>query len=883
MEYRITITDNWNEGSVVVSSEKVAARSVQLAHRGGDRIDTTIIGSSLSWTFVGLDCSDGRYAQLFTGDENRFEVTLEDDDNQVIWKGFLLPDSYQEPYRNYVQDVSFQATDGLGRLKGKFIENLSPEVSVIDAISNILRLTGLELDLLFAPAITNSLQSDFKEVYVPSQNWENPSAFDILDDIATSLGASVYQVSGAWRFIGWNFRMRPIFSVMVYGPFSNFKGVQTIFRDFKQGQVLAGGNIFMQPPYGVVEIDFNREPVRLPETLSSPGEPEWVDFGASVSEKFATGWEVNTAFPILTNTEEVFFRIVQDGQVSLERKPYLLEGQRYRVRLSFSIEVELVDGEEPEYFYTSPFDFRIQVGEQIIRWNKADNAAVQGFYFTNMGTPVVKEDRRTYEIEEEFVVAESGYFDIILTAQNQFNTAGIEKILIEEATLEPIDVNLDLSLRRVLNDRHTLVKSINLPYGDDATGVSSAFRLYEINEPTGSTSYSDNSVRFFQHRGLWHYVVDLKLANLVDLNRNAVYDATGPVSVEDVAYNWMGGQEHVIISEDFFFHTIGGQPLITVQVAEYEPILEKRTGWTKWRDAAYGVEFEGFVDTYANMVGRIFSAPLAASEVTVQSNIKFDDILRLPYSGDKRWALTQCIWDIDRGDTSLVATQINSEEIFPPVIVIEKPAHSPTGVFTLNASAVALEGEIDYIEWEVLAGPGSLSPTTGESTTLTLSGGWATVQATVYDTFGRSNSDTITVYKFLSTAVTLDRTSGPGSWEYEVNLTPEIPDGFVVNLIGHYSVYIAGDPEYEIKIIVDGVEVVSESNEDNSELGQRYGIYRTFSFAYIAGSDIKIIADIDRKDVVNIIRVGLSIDEAYFKEGEGELSGLPATVDIEFI
>lgn len=883
MEYRITITDNWDEGSVVVTSEKVAARSVRLAHRGGDRIDTTIIGSSLSWTFVGLDCRDGRYAQLFTGDENRFEVTLEDEDNQVIWKGFLLPDSYQEPYRNYVQDVSFQATDGLGRLKGKYIENLSPEVSVIDAISNILRLTGLELDLLFAPAITNSFQNNFKDISVPTQNWGESSAFDILNDIATSLGASVYQVSGAWRFIGWNFRMRPIFSVMVYDPFSNFKEVQTIFRDFKQGQVLAGGDIFMQPPYGVVEIDFNREPVRLPETLSSPGEPEWVDFGASVSEKFATGWEANTDFPILANTEEVFFRIVQEGQVSLERKPYLLEGQKYRVRLSFSIEVELVDGEEPEYYYTSPFDFRIQVGEQVIRWNKADNAAVQGFYFTNMGAPVVKEDRRTYEIEEEFVVAESGYFDIILTAQNQFNTDGIERILIEEAILEPIDVNLDLSIRRVLNERHTLVKSINLPYGDDATGVSSAFRLYEINEPTGYTPYSDNSVRFFQYKGLWHYVVDLKLANLVDLNRNSVYDATGPVSVEDVAYNWMGGQEHVIISEDFFFHTIGGQPLITVQVAKYEPILEKRTSWTRWRDAAYGVEFVGFVDTYANMVDRIFSAPLAASEVTVQSNIKFDDILLLPYSGDKKWALTQSIWDIDRGDTSLVATQITSEEIFPPVIVIEKPAHSPTGVFTLNASAVALEGEIDYIEWEVLEGPGSLSPTTGESTTLTLSGGWATVQATVYDTFGRSTSDTITVYKFLSTAVTLDRTSGPGSWEYEVNLTPEIPDGFVVNLIGHYSVYNAGDPDYEIKILVDGVEVVTETDDGNSELGQRYGIYRTFSFAYIAGSEIKIIADIDRIDVENIIRVGLSIDEAYFKEGEGELTGLPATVDIEFI
>src|SRR5690625_5951366 len=93
-DYDIEIIDNWDTTGTNLS-QRLLARSIILRHDGGDRIDNPIIGSSLSWTFVGLDCRDGKYKQLFTGDENRFRVNLREADTQtLIWSGFLRSEEH---------------------------------------------------------------------------------------------------------------------------------------------------------------------------------------------------------------------------------------------------------------------------------------------------------------------------------------------------------------------------------------------------------------------------------------------------------------------------------------------------------------------------------------------------------------------------------------------------------------------------------------------------------------------------------------------------------------------------------------------------------------------------------------------------------------------
>ena len=121
MDYTFKIIDT-KQNDLTTLVEKAEGSSIILEWLGGDKKDDLlIVGSRLSFTMVGMSQSDGQYLDLFTGDETRYRVTQEDENGVLIWQGFLLPDSYSEPYTNSPILVDFTATDGLGRLKGKYL------------------------------------------------------------------------------------------------------------------------------------------------------------------------------------------------------------------------------------------------------------------------------------------------------------------------------------------------------------------------------------------------------------------------------------------------------------------------------------------------------------------------------------------------------------------------------------------------------------------------------------------------------------------------------------------------------------------------------------------------------------------------------------------
>src|SRR5690606_29646934 len=85
---------------------------------------------------------------------------------QTNWPGFILPDAYSEPYTDGPIPVKFRATDGLGRLKGKYLPDdfYKDEKSVVKILAKCLELTGLGLNFRFAPAIENSVQKDYDKI-----------------------------------------------------------------------------------------------------------------------------------------------------------------------------------------------------------------------------------------------------------------------------------------------------------------------------------------------------------------------------------------------------------------------------------------------------------------------------------------------------------------------------------------------------------------------------------------------------------------------------------------------------------------------------------------------------------------------------------------------
>jgi len=160
MSYYIDIIDTTSPLTQIVV-ENASASGIVLNWNGGDTKDeTAIVSSELNFDMLTKTADDAAFINFFTGDEHRFKVMIKDSvDDAIIWQGYVLPDLYSEPYKNVCFFVSFTATDGLGRLKGKYLpeEYYSREKSLIDIYCQILKLTGIELDLYFfhQPKITS--------------------------------------------------------------------------------------------------------------------------------------------------------------------------------------------------------------------------------------------------------------------------------------------------------------------------------------------------------------------------------------------------------------------------------------------------------------------------------------------------------------------------------------------------------------------------------------------------------------------------------------------------------------------------------------------------------------------------------------------------------
>ena len=93
------------------------ANTCKLVYEGSEDKFLTIMSSALEFSMeVNVSKqpdTDLFYESLFTGDEKRFSVILTDQDDVVLWKGFLLPDEYGEPYEAGTFYPGFTATDGI--------------------------------------------------------------------------------------------------------------------------------------------------------------------------------------------------------------------------------------------------------------------------------------------------------------------------------------------------------------------------------------------------------------------------------------------------------------------------------------------------------------------------------------------------------------------------------------------------------------------------------------------------------------------------------------------------------------------------------------------------------------------------------------------------
>ena len=186
----------------------------RLVYEGSDIKFGAFMASRLEFSLevnINLSAPDLFYKGLFSGLETRFLVELTDQNDTLLWSGFLLPDQYGEPYTYGTFYVSFIATDGIGRLKGYTLRDqwYQARQSISKILSDCLKKTGLSLEIWMDPALSNNgALKRYDQLYLEGSSWKSgdkkENCYQILEDVIKGFGATLYQQENRWYIAGYN-------------------------------------------------------------------------------------------------------------------------------------------------------------------------------------------------------------------------------------------------------------------------------------------------------------------------------------------------------------------------------------------------------------------------------------------------------------------------------------------------------------------------------------------------------------------------------------------------------------------------------------------------------------------------------------------------------
>lgn len=210
----IEVIDTYTNERILIE-ETAQANACVLKYDGGDDLSKSIVASTLDFNMLVANGEDAHFLHLFTGDEKRYKVkvnAIDDEENvQLIWQGFLLPDQYKEPYIKAPLFVNFTATDMLGTLKGKYLEpwyyqNTFP---ISQVIAYCLAQTGLEQNVLVKPSVVPAnLSYGFEKITVNLKafldNDKRKDLYEILTSVLESKGISIMNYRGYWVLDGFS-------------------------------------------------------------------------------------------------------------------------------------------------------------------------------------------------------------------------------------------------------------------------------------------------------------------------------------------------------------------------------------------------------------------------------------------------------------------------------------------------------------------------------------------------------------------------------------------------------------------------------------------------------------------------------------------------------
>ena len=468
---KLNILINDTTGLVGTDIFKRTERSnPHLVYSGGDTEFQPIVASQLNFNILVEDAEDAKFLHLFTGDETRYEVQLEDDETETIyWQGFLLPGLYQEPYDNGSFFVSFTATDGLARLKNKYLSSdfYKDLKNIPQILGECLSLTGLNFNTIIAPAITNAAATiTTKDIEIDTTNFisdnKKQDAYTILEGLLTTMGCRLFQWQEKWYVVGINRCNTEEVYCEFYAPSGSSyiaDGIVSFNRTIKSIAFESTPQITAIPPIKTVEINWSKETTTnvLPTDVvyQIPLNEGYTDAVPRYWQQIGSGWDM-----LLTG--QSYFGYTVQLFTFTSQSPYLVNDPFY-LSLTDSVAAASIESNyailQSGTYITGAvgLDKTIDVSIKFIIWYEEDvsDAVANGDFSQKV----------LYEIllDSTILASNKAAFDTDGIYDYEFNISGASKYKVEGSlTIKDLVVNKSGELNVKLHPVITMASATSI-------------------------------------------------------------------------------------------------------------------------------------------------------------------------------------------------------------------------------------------------------------------------------------------------------------------------------------------------------------------------------------------------------------------------------------
>lgn len=843
--------------------------SINLAWLGSNNKLEHILGSELSFNMEVANFQDAFFGHLNTQDERQFWVKMIDEDTgNILWQGHLLPDSYDEPYKVGSFFVSFVATCGLGTLKNQYLPNAfyEREKTLIEVLAEILKLTGLELDIYVNPALRNEIAPMWHQDYLDGSQFkgekDRDDAYAILEKLMEGGICRIQQEKGAWYVHGLN-KLNAF--TMVYDRYDhlgNFIGNVTVERsprDLIKNKFLAVPRITTNTPL---------------KTITATHDLDKSVIDSEVYKAENDGYVVPND-TILVNHHWVYSNVgftpkyrAKDGKTYLEPAGSIANTIKLRKevplaagdRLDWSIQCSNYwngtgsTGQTVEelvlngywnkllpydIYYTDPSN-----GNEVILYSNQNGANKDDLrYQLGFGT-----DRKA-SLSISMIAPVTAYYNIRFYQPQAQSGAKITGIILDRVECIPISVDERQQYTDTIDANYTKAEELDLYIHDDMRQLANAIRMAPLSDQGDVYDQLtvNNLVTMDNADGNYIKLTIGTLKTALAHSGHITVNGT-PLLVLGHIYNYLGSEEmYLQYDADDFGGLVQDGDSMSIILREYAPIPSNVAQWQSWCDDFYGISHKRYGRAFVETVRRLFNKPHPVLSGTCTGFVDPGDLILFNYDGDKVWYVLDCQQHLDRYQTTLILSQnFYGEAVtenLPPIVDAgpDKKLLTGSAAITLVATASDPDGTIVTVLWELINGDPTgvtiVSPDSLSTYVTGLIGNDYEFRVTVTDDSGLQASDTVRVGRDREYTLVMTKIL-----DVELSTTPENQDMYTAQDNEIYVMTI--DPELDddqiARVIIDGI-IIKETPRDIAGARPTAVLYAGFGYQYFEAGNYEMV------------------------------------------